>query len=133
MLDSILGRTLGDLFGERSTTGGNDIYPPVMPQINGYFCVHPVNMPNSNLKVVDIVFYCEFGQINCKSLTNVFNMAPNLENLSVTYVVASEQLRRFEFKNCKGKVENMVGYLGERFDERLGVENPHFVLEGFEA
>jgi len=66
-------------------------------------------------------------------LTKICGLVPNLERLTVTYVTVAEQLRRFELKDCKGKVAEMVKHLEERFDERLGVENPHFVIEGSEA
>jgi len=87
---------------------------------------------NWKLEEVNILFYDEFGSMNCKALKDMSHLASRLERLTVTYVAVMEQLRRFELKNCKGKVKNMMKSLEERFDERLGVEKPHFVIEGSE-
>ncbi|KLO04949.1 hypothetical protein SCHPADRAFT_1003129 [Schizopora paradoxa] len=94
---------------------------------NGY------NMLSSRLKEMDIIFRNDFVKDDCDTLTAVSQEIPNLERLTVTYETVTKQLRRFELKDCKGKVERMMEGLKEGFEERLGVENPHFVIEGSEV
>ena len=66
------------------------------------------------------------------TITDISQEVPSLERVTVTYKTVTKQLRRFELRNCKGKVEGMMESLKGEFEERLGAENPHFVMEGSE-
>ncbi|KLO07378.1 hypothetical protein SCHPADRAFT_652343 [Schizopora paradoxa] len=87
----------------------------------------------ANLKEVDLVIYGDFLRGDCDGLRSVLMIPQTLERLTVTYNAVTEQLRRFELLDCKGKLQTMVKDLDKGFDEELGVGNPHLVLEGSEV
>jgi len=124
---------------DSSTESSGDKFSPLaMPYL--IVCLFPpeddddddVPNPDFKLKKLEVVFYGGFRGKLCGSSKKISGLAPDLETLSVTYLSVAKQLRRFDLRNCKGKLEDMISTLGDTFDDRLGIENPHLVIEGTE-